>query len=135
MSERRAGELMGVARSSCRYQPKAEKDAELRSALRVLALERPRFGYRRLAILWRRQGWEVNRERVYRLYREEGLAMRRRKRRRVAVERLPLAAPTRVTGWRSCCAKSPCGRASTAFPISWWKFPRGMDSRCVPPST
>ncbi len=95
MSERRACELMGVARSSCRYRPKVDKDAELRAALRAVALERPRFGYRRLRVMLKRRGWAVNRKRVYRLYREEGLAMRRRKRKRVAVERLPLAAPTR----------------------------------------
>jgi len=95
VSERRACELMGVPRSTCRYRPRGERDGELRAALRAVALERPRFGYRRLWILLGRQGWSVNRKRVYRLYREEGLAMRRRKRKRVAVERLPLSAPTR----------------------------------------
>lgn len=95
MSERRVCELIGVARSSCRYQPKAGRDAGLRAALRELALERPRFGYRRLWVLLRRGGWGVNRKRVYRLYREEGLAVRRRKRKRVAAERLPLSMPTR----------------------------------------
>lgn len=96
MSERRACELIGVARSSCRYQPKVRDEKGLRSALRELALERPRFGYRRLGEMLRRRGWQVNRKRVYRLYREEGLAMRRRKRKRVAAPRLPLVLPTRA---------------------------------------
>ena len=95
MSERRACGLIGVARSSGRYQAKGEGDAELRAALRELALERPRFGYRRLWVMLRRQGWGVNRKRVYRVYRAEGLAVRRRKRKRGAAIRGPLARPTR----------------------------------------
>ena len=51
---------------------------ELRERLRSLAAERRRFGYRRLTVLLRREGWAVNPKRVYRLYREEGLAVRRR---------------------------------------------------------
>jgi len=96
VSERRACELIGVARSTCRYQRKEDADRDLRAALRTLALERPRFGYRRLKVLLGRRGWSVNRKRVYRLYREEGLAVRRRKRKRVAVERTPLRLPGRV---------------------------------------
>lgn len=96
VSERRACELMGVARSTCRYQAKEDADRDLRSALRTLALERPRFGYRRLRVLLVRRGWSVNRKRVYRLYREEGLAVRRRKRKRVAVIRVPLELPKRA---------------------------------------
>lgn len=96
MSERRACELLGVARSSCRYRAKLRGEEGLRMALRNVALERPRFGYRRVWVMLRRQGWAVNRKRVYRLYRKEGLAVRRRKRKRVAVERLPLPVPTRT---------------------------------------
>ena len=95
MSERRACGLIGVARSSCRYQARGKGDAELRTALRELALARPRFGYRRLWVMLRRQGRDVNRKRVYRVYREEGLTVRRRKRKRVAAIRVPLVLPTR----------------------------------------
>lgn len=95
MSERRACGLIGVARSSCRYQARGNGDAELRTALRELALERPRFGYRRLWVMLRRQGRDVNRKRVYRVYREEGLAVRQRKRKRVAAIRVPLVLPAR----------------------------------------
>ena len=55
-----------------------------------------RWGYRRLHILLKREGVEVNHKRLYRLYREEGLAVRRRKRKRVAVPRRPMATPTRL---------------------------------------
>ena len=60
VSERRACGLIGVTRSSCRYQAKGDGDAELHAALRELALERPRFGYGRLWVMLRRQGWGVN---------------------------------------------------------------------------
>jgi putative transposase len=96
VSERRACELIGLARSSCRYQPKQGDDEALRVALRELALEKPRFGYRRLWVMLRRKDWPVNRMRVYRLCGEGGLAMRRRKRKRVATQRLPLVLPTRA---------------------------------------
>lgn len=68
----------------------------MRERLHVLAVERVRWGYRRLHVLLRREGTLVNVKRVYRLYREEGLAVRRRKRKRVAVARAPQPAPTRI---------------------------------------
>jgi putative transposase len=68
----------------------------LRARLHELALERVRWGYRRLHLLLRREGQRVNVKRVYRLYREEGLAVRRRKRKRVAVARAPQPAPRRL---------------------------------------
>ncbi len=52
--------------------------------LRELALDRPRYGYRRLTILLRREGWHVNAKRVYRLYREEGLTVRVKRRKKLA---------------------------------------------------
>jgi putative transposase len=68
--------------------------------LRELALERVRWGYRRLHVLLRREGLQVNHKRVYRLYREEGLTVRRRKRKRVAMARRPMFVPTcRNEGW------------------------------------
>jgi putative transposase len=60
-----------------------------------LAQERPRWGYRRLHVLVRREGFAVNHKRVYRLYRAEGLAVRRRRRRRLARPRIALSAPSR----------------------------------------
>ena len=71
MSERRAWRVAGVDRSSVRYRSTRPSDGDLRRRLRELAAERRRFGYRRLHVLLRREGVEVNRKRVQRLYREE----------------------------------------------------------------
>ena len=86
--------LVGCALSSQRYRSRRPAQCELRA--RLQALERARWGYRRLHLLLRREGVAVNLKRVYRLYREEGLAVRRRKRKRVAVARAPQAVPTRL---------------------------------------
>ena len=84
VSERHACRLMGLARSTHRYRARrAERDAALRARLQELAAKRMRFGYRRLTAMLGREGVEVNHKRVYRLYREEGLAMRIRQRRRI----------------------------------------------------
>lgn len=87
VSERRACRLVGIQRSILRYRPQRSDDAGLRSRLRALAAERPRFGYRRLHVLLRREGHRVNHKRIHRLYRAEGLAVRRRLRKRVAIGR------------------------------------------------
>jgi len=103
LSERRACGLIGMNRGSWRYQRKERNEAALRARLRELAGERPRFGYRRLHRLLRREKengrakWVVNHKQVYRLYREEGLAMRRRKSKRFRAEaRVPLVLPRRA---------------------------------------
>jgi putative transposase len=84
MSERHACRLMGLGRSTHRYRAqKAERDNELRTRLKELAARRMRFGYRRLTAMLLREGMPANHKRVYRLYREEGLAMRIRQRRRI----------------------------------------------------
>jgi putative transposase len=84
MSERHACRLLGLGRSTHRYRErKAERDAGLRRRLKELAAKRMRFGYRRLTVMLVREGMAANHKRVYRLYREEGLAMRIRQRRRI----------------------------------------------------
>ena len=84
-SGRRACALVGVGRATARYRPRERPDdGVLRSRLLALAGERPRFGYRRLHALLRREGVVVNHKRIERLYREDGLAVRRRGRKRVA---------------------------------------------------
>jgi len=85
ISERRACQLVGIGRSTLRYHRRPHPEEEsLRQRLRELAAARPRFGYRRLHVLLRRAGVIINHKRVERLYREEGLAVRRRSRKRVA---------------------------------------------------
>ena len=95
-SERRACRLIGVQRSVARYTCKRSDPPGLRERLCTLAAERRRYGYRRLHVLLQREQFAVNHKRVYRLYREEGLLVRRRKRKRIcAVQRVPLAAAER----------------------------------------
>jgi putative transposase len=82
VAERRACRVLGFARSSFRYQSRRDPRAELRVRLRDLAASRVHYGYVRLWVLLRREGWVVNKKLVYRLYCEEGLGIRRRKPRR-----------------------------------------------------
>lgn len=84
VSERRACAVVAMSRSSNRYRSTAQDQTALRMRLRDLAAARVRYGYRRLHVLLRREGWSVNHKRIYRLYRLEGLALRRRCRRKRA---------------------------------------------------
>ena len=84
VSERRACRLVGVARSSFRSRSQGADQTALGLRLRELAATRVRYGYRRLHILLRREGWRVNHKRVYRLYREEGLGIRVKRRKKLA---------------------------------------------------
>jgi putative transposase len=98
ISERRACGLMLVIRGTCRYTAVIRQaNDELRQKLRELAMARRRFGYRRLHALLRREGLAVNHKRVYRLYVQEQLWVRKRNRkRRIAVPRVPMLAPSGV---------------------------------------
>lgn len=93
LSERQACRYTGFARSSQRYRATRD-DLALRERLQTLAVLRPRWGYRRLYRLLRREGVVVNRKRVQRVYRAAGLSVRRRPRKRVAMERVPKPAVT-----------------------------------------
>lgn len=94
ISERRAARYLGVHRSLCRYERRRADDTALREELKTRAVEHPRWGIPRLTWLLRREGTLVNHKRVERIYREEGLAVRRRHRKRVSRIRIPLATPT-----------------------------------------
>jgi putative transposase len=76
-----------MERSSYRYEPRPDRNAELREELLKLARQKPRYGYRRLHVLLERRGHAVNVKRVCRLYVEEGLSVRRRKRKRLVRDR------------------------------------------------
>ena len=98
VSERWACRVVGQHRSTQRHEPKtAEDDAALRAELRKFSVERPRWGYRRAHHRLRELGWEVNRKRVQRLWREEGLRVpqRKRKRRRLGESTVPGRAAAR----------------------------------------
>jgi putative transposase len=80
VSQRRACGLMEIDRGTFRYQRRRVEDGRLRIRLRELAEQRRRFGYRRLLVLLVREGWQVNHKRLYRLYVEEKLGLRRKRR-------------------------------------------------------
>ena len=90
VSQRRACRVVGLARSRWQHVPTRASDVPLAAALRAKAADRPRWGYRRLGILLARDGWRVNHKRLRRVYRAEGLRLRRSKRRKqVSVARVP----------------------------------------------
>lgn len=97
--ERRACRLIGVDRTAFQYRPKRSDDAGVRLRLRELANERRRFGYRRLALMLKRDGRRMNLKKVYRLYKEESLTVRKR-------------GDRKRTG-RSCADGNASGRQST----------------------
>lgn len=93
-SQRRACELVGMAPKTYRHGSVRPDDSMLRSRLREMANERRRFGYRRLHLLLRREGVEINHKKLFRLYREERLTVRRRGGRKRAIgTRAPMAVP------------------------------------------
>lgn len=97
VSQRRACQVLTVDRSSVRYQHVRPDDAEARTAMKSVAAERRRFGYRRIHIMLRRQGIVMNLKKLRRLYREERLQVRRRGgRKRALGTRRPLLVPDAV---------------------------------------
>jgi putative transposase len=96
ISERRACGLVGLARTTLRRTPSEPEDtATLRTRIIDLAHARRRFGYRRIHDLLRREGVRANHKKVYRLYREEALSVRKRRRKKcVMVDRQALYVPT-----------------------------------------
>lgn len=89
--------LVSISRSLYRYVSRRGDASPLKQRIGDIAAAKRRYGYRRVYVRLRREGWAVNRKRVYRLYREMGLAVRRRKRKRIGiVERRPLPKPSRV---------------------------------------
>ena len=82
MSERRACALMTISRTTHRYCSVKCDQIALRRRIKELAASRPLWSYRRLLVLLQREGWTVNHKRVYRLYREEGLQVRIKRRKK-----------------------------------------------------
>jgi len=104
MSERRACKATGFRRMTMRYKTTRGDDASLRERMKAIARERRRFGYRRLHVLLRREGFEVNHKRLFRVYREERLTVRRRGGRKRAIgTRAPMMIPLRPNE-RECLA-------------------------------
>ncbi|WP_246755780.1 IS3 family transposase [Bradyrhizobium sp. CCBAU 53338] len=94
MSERRACKAIGCCRMTMRYRTTRADDAGVRQRMRAIALERRRFGYRRLHVLLKREGYLINHKKLFRLYREERLTVRRRGGRKRAIgTRAPMMVP------------------------------------------
>ena len=83
LSQRRACTLVNLSRTTARYRARRVDNLQVRQRVCELAQRRPRFAYRRLTVLVRREGLVVNHKRVYRLYREEALMLRRKRRKRI----------------------------------------------------
>jgi putative transposase len=94
MSEQRACKTIGCCRMTMRYKTTRADDAGLRQRMKAIAHERRRFGYRRLHVLLKREGYVINHKKLFRLYREEKLAVRRRGGRKRAIgTRTPMTVP------------------------------------------
>jgi putative transposase len=152
MSQRRACGLVSLHRSVARYCGRRPDDAGVRARLRELAELYRRYGYLRLHVLLRKEGLVMNRKRTYRLYREERLAVRQRKRRRLPGRvRVPIVAPDRpdrcwamdfvadslATGrrFRALCLVDACSKESPAilvdFSISGARIVRLLDEIAI----
>ena len=97
VSQRRACDVLDVDRSTVRYRSVRSDDADLRKAIRDVAQERRRFGYRRIGVMLERQGIHLNHKKLRRLYREEKLQVRKRGgRKRALGTRRPMVLPGRI---------------------------------------
>lgn len=96
LSQRRASSLIAISRNTLRYEPKPDKDAEVRQRMKEIAEQRRRFGCRRLHVMLKREGLVRNHKRTERLYKEENLALRIRRRKKLASQgRIEIEKPTR----------------------------------------
>jgi len=93
LSERKACNLVGLSRTGCRYIAKPRNDAALRSRLLELATQYPRYGYLMLHWFLKKEGLVINKKRTYRVYIEEGLQVRTKKRKKLIRPRLPMMVP------------------------------------------
>lgn len=89
ISERRACRVTRLNRGTFRYESHKDPCTELRMRIREIAQIRVRYGYRKILVLLRREGWQVGKSRVQRLYREEGLGLKQRPKRRHRVAEHP----------------------------------------------
>jgi hypothetical protein len=122
LSERRACGLIELNCSSLRYERRADRNVVLRQRLRELAEQRRRFGHRRLHVLLCREGPTVNKKRIQRLCRQEGLSPRgrRRKKRRAG---LRVVLPQRLIALASSSAARPSPRLRRAAPAERCAYP------------
>jgi putative transposase len=85
ISERKASRLVGVNRATIRYKAKKKDENAISQKIRKIALEKRRFGYRRIHMMLKREGEKINHKRVYRIYKEQGLKVKKRGGRKRAI--------------------------------------------------
>ena len=107
LSERAACRLAGIRRSSFRYEPVPRSDGELRARLKELAAKQSAYGYLMLHSLLKSEGLVVNKKRTYRIYTEEGLQVRTKKRKKLVRPRQPLELPVSVMAGAALPALEP----------------------------
>ena len=137
ISERRACRVLGQQRSTQRLPPKKATEEEGRLVARMLELvrQRPRFGYRRIWALLRREGWRVNRKRIHRLWRQQGLKVpsKQRKKRRLGSSvnscvRRPAEHKNHVWAWDFLHDRTSDGR-----PLKWFTLVDEYTRECLAP--
>ena len=97
ISERRATQVMKLHRSTMRYVGRPDRSTELRHKLQEMVAAYPRYGYRMITDKLRFEGWKVNHKKVYRIYREEGLQLPKRRRKRLRnLARQPILLPEQM---------------------------------------
>jgi putative transposase len=103
VGERRACLVIKFNRVTHRHQPTRDEQAFLRMKIKEIAAVRIRYGYRRIHVLLKREGWQINANRVYRLYKLEGLNLRNKsKRKTISQARVPN--PAAATKKNECWA-------------------------------
>jgi putative transposase len=101
VSQKRACRVMMLQRASWYYRSRKDEQAALRMRIKEIAAVRIRYGYLRIHVLLKREGWKINHKRVYRLYREEGLNLRaKRPKRRVSAA--PRVGRPEITEMNQC---------------------------------
>ena len=122
VSQRRACQVLSFDRSSMRYRSVRPDDAAIREAMKKVASERRRFGYRRIHVMLDRQGIAMNLKKLRRLYREEKLTVRNPGGRKRPWERGVLwlcpHAPMSAGAWTSSAMPSPTAAASVSWRLS-----------------
>lgn len=140
-NQRLACALAGIDPRVYRRRPSRPEETELRERLKELSGERRRLGYRRLHRLLGREGWQVNWKKIYRIYREEGLTVRKRGGRKRAIgTRAPMAIPRgrtndgpwtlSQTAFQMGAGSVSCASSMTSAGNAWpaWSTPRCQGS-------
>ena len=122
ISERRACGLLKLARMTYHYRSRRDPRTQARQRMREIAAARVRYGYRKIRVLLQREGFELSKKVVYRLYREEGLSLRyraSRKRRAHATRpaRAPVKMPNHVWGLDFVCDQLSQGQRFRALTV------------------